>query len=516
ADLDTAQQELLDKVNAQIKAAEANLELAQQTAGSGNSRPQGSKAKLALVRLDGAKQAVPSIEAGLRKLPADAAERKETQEKFDALRNGIAQLEMRITGKSAEENEQADVGVKLDYRQEEQLKNARFTIREIQGMAESLAALVEKLKSSDNQDLIDHREVQAAAQTIIKAQGRIKQTEAYWSALPADGRGVQAAKDECAAASQRIADSSAYLAPIQQRLAALINPESYPDLAADTDRLGDLAGMYADTMIFQTDRGRAAGVLREARAAVAERDRIVEKYALLIHQQTPEGVRIGGTGNHFSEKYQQFAAEAEKWKGLLPEQIKADIAEARDIAKEAVEKQKPMFFTGGIPQQLATIDDKLTLYEVLNPDDGKKFAAEVAALRDELKKGEAALREQIVQSNNLPGDHYTKPDRDELIKLAIESWKEVQPDVQVLTARIPAKEWKREVLWRNQTGSWYKVDHSKLQVQLIVRHDDRLAVIRPMDLWKNHLSNDEVNAYRFYSIDEELQPSAYLLLSKLK
>ena len=38
--------------------------------------------------------------------------------------------------------------------------------------------------------------------------------------------------------------------------------------------------------------------------------------------------------------------------------------------------------------------------------------------------------------------------------------------------------------------TWYRIDRSHLQAQVIVVHDDALAVIRPVNLWIDHQAGD--------------------------
>ena len=123
-----------------------------------------------------------------------------------------------------------------------------------------------------------------------------------------------------------------------------------------------------------------------------------------------------------------------------------------------------------------------------------------------------------VQRRHTTGQLHTHPlaDRDELVAYATKAWAELQPDAQVLTARIPSQAWTRDTRWEWSNGAFYKIDASKVQVQLIVKHDDTLAVIRPVNLYKNHLKGDTVNAYPMDAIDEDLLPQRYLMLEKVK
>jgi hypothetical protein len=103
-----------------------------------------------------------------------------------------------------------------------------------------------------------------------------------------------------------------------------------------------------------------------------------------------------------------------------------------------------------------------------------------------------------------------------LIELAKEAWARQQADAAVLTACIPSQAWERSTRWEWSAGAFHKVDKSHIQVQLIVKHDDKLAVIRPVNLYKNHLKGDSINAWSMDAIEDELIPQRYLLLEKVK
>jgi hypothetical protein len=73
-------------------------------------------------------------------------------------------------------------------------------------------------------------------------------------------------------------------------------------------------------------------------------------------------------------------------------------------------------------------------------------------------------------------------------------------------------------MWQYSNGTWYYVDRSKLQVQLIVadEDDEKLAIIRPVNIIMNHQKGDSLIGTPFYAGDDDLQPSAYLLRDKIK
>lgn len=516
ADLTDGEKKLLADAQTHMQKVEASLKLAAETAGPGEGKPAGSKARLALVRLDSAKQALPQVSARLEKLPVDHPEVQSLRQRYDATVAAITQMESRLTGQAPASAGEAPEEVKLDYRQEEQLKNARFYLRELVGKAEALDQLSAQVQQAADPGSIDHREVSRGMNTIAVAEERVAAVRQHLSGLPADGQGVKTARDELDQIVARLDRSRQVLAPLHERLSAQIDTSKYPALAADTERLRELARMFADTRVLTEDRGQAAEIVRQGPAALAERDRVLKEYAPLIQQKTEAGNQLSAISEHLTAQHKSFTAAADVQKSELPAAIQADLAQARELAAQAVAEQKPAFFAEGIPQRLGWAEEKLALLEVLDPQGAIPMRQQVEQVRQELKQAQVALRDAIIDANTLPADLYSGADRDELSKLASNALKEQLPGIEVLAVRIPAQGWKREVMWRHQTSSWYKIDRSRLQVQLVVKHDDKLAAVRPVNLWMDHVNGDQLSAIPFYTADEELPPQALLRLEKVR
>lgn len=521
ADLSDAQRATLEAAVGELRQAQTNIKLAQDTAGGGTEPLKGSKAKLTAVRLGSAKGPLARAQAHLDKLPADNADVKKVQEQYDALKAVADQLEARVTGKAPEAaagaaSDQPSEGKKLDYRQEESLKNARFSLRDLKGRTAALEELVTQFKAVENPDTIDFRDVQKGINTIEVADRRVGETRDWLAKLPEDGAGVADTAGELDTAVASLEASREYLVPLQARLAQLIDPAQYPSLQGDLERLSELSGMYNQPQVFMLDRRRAADLVRELPAAAEEKERIVKAYALLIHQQTEEGKRFAGAARAFDKNAQAFNAAADQERQTLPGKLRDQLAEVRRIADQAVAEEKPLFFTGGIPQQLGYAEEMLVLCQALDKDTAAALGKEVEQLKADLKKAEHSLKAAIIAANKLPEDRYRGDDRATLEKKVADTWKKIEPEAEVLMVRLPNEKWKREVLWRNQTGTWYKIDRSRMQAQVIVKHDDKLAEIRPINLWIDHLSEDALTATRYHEKDEELQPSFLLPLEKVK
>jgi hypothetical protein len=512
AELDANQQKMLEHAQSLLRQANANLKLAMDSAGKGT--PKGSKAKLAAMRLAAAKSPMTQVTTIFEKLPASDPSVQAFKNQIFVTETAIQALEKRLTGNSTPAP--AATGKKLDYKQVEELKNANFTLRELAGLNGALEKLVGEVQSIENESLFDFREMAKGMNTVNKARGRLQYTQNHLQDLPADGQGVKEAADQLKRETERVDAAEQALLPTHTLLLQAINPSSYPDYQGDLARLREMSSMYASPQILTSSREQAARVIGEAQAAVVEHDRITKAYYVIIHQQTEEGKRLGGVSKGFSSNFTDFMVAVDRERATLPSQIQSDFDKAISLADQAVQEQKPLFFTGGVAQNLDAARDKMVLYAALDASGSKAMQDKLAQVEAELKKRSSLLKDAIIAANSLPPNLYQGADRAALESLALKTWKKEQPNSTLMTVRIPSENWKREVLWRNQTGTWYKIDRSKLQVQLIVEHDDRLAVVRPVNLWKDHLSNDQIKAFPFHSIKDELQPMSFLPKDKVK
>jgi hypothetical protein len=71
-------------------------------------------------------------------------------------------------------------------------------------------------------------------------------------------------------------------------------------------------------------------------------------------------------------------------------------------------------------------------------------------------------------------------------------------------------------MWRYQNREWYLVDRSKVQAQVIVKRDAKIAEVHPVNIWKDHVNNDKVSAFPLFDAKEELSPQSLLLVEKVK
>lgn len=535
AQLDANQQRVLNEAKSQLTQLQTNLRLATESAGPAGSTPTAARGRLALTRLDSTAQAVANIDARLKLLPAEDEAVKAFVKEYDTAKQSITDLRTRLTSPStpaapttpttpttpapSAPTTPAPSGapaVRLDYRQEQNLKDAQFTIREVQGRADALAEVVGKVKPIADPNTIDHRLMVTAMNRITDARRRAGQAAERFTTLPPEGPGVAEAKQQLAGAVASVDASEVVIKPIHERLMKLIDPASHPNLAADTTRLRELAQQYGSLDLFQTNRTRVAMLVKEEPAAKQELARILQLYSAFIGQQTEQSRQIEGSAKYLAEKLQAFDAASASAKQSLPGEIDSELARVNQMADEAVSQQKPAFFGGGIPQQMSFAEEKVILYESLDPTGASAFRAKLTSAQQGMKQREASLKDAIIAANVLPPDRYSGADKEAMKALAIETWKQSEPAAQVLAVRFPSQSWDRETMWRLQNTTWYKIDRSKLQAQLIVKVDDKVAAIRPINLWRDHLKSDQISANPLFGKDEVLSPASYMLVEKVR
>jgi hypothetical protein len=534
--LEAAESALLREAQSHLQKFETNLNLALQSAGPGAEAVPPSKARLAVVRLQSALDAMAQVKARLDRLPGQDAAVEPVLRQFATLTAAAQGLRARLTGGAAPSaaapaspvssatttpvNRPAAAGAgasatpRLDYRQQEELKNARFYLREVEGKVAALEQLVAQVKPVSDVTTLDFRLLQRGMNTVAEARQRAGLVGPRLANLPATADGVAEAGAELKTLLTRLDTAEQALQPLHARLAALVDPKSHPTLAADTARIRELAAMFSDPLLFQSHRPHAAARVRELASAQAEHKRVLEAYAALLRQTTAESTALTAASAHFGDRVGLFTAEMNTQRASLPGSIDADFQKIDRMVQEAVSNQKPAFFTDGIPFELGLLEEKLDLLDALEP--ARTAANRMKAVQGLVKKQQVALREAIIAANELPRDEFQGGERDEIVKLATEAWRKLEPGATVIAVRIPSSAWRRDTRWRNQTGDWYKIDRSFVQAQVIVRHSDTLAVIRPVDLGKNHLEGDRITAAPMDALKDELMPHRFLLLKKVR
>ena len=359
----------VQKVEGLLRRAEANLKSVESSLAGRTSPPKGSAGKLVAQRL---KQAFGDLEpAGklVAALPADGEGVTEVTTRYNDAVKLYQKLAAIMNGGSEPKKEGPKDGeVKLGYPHADNFKNALFTFRQkVEGPANSLTKLHAELLPVKDQMTINHRTTAQAMATIAEARRQAGFVEQGLAKIPANGEGVADAKANLAKALETIRGAESYFAPLNAQLLAMIDPAKFPQFDTDRKRLQGLSGDYSQDWIFTENRARAAELFQQRQAAQDELVRIATVYQRLMQQQTQMGKTIEAVGNGTIQSFSKFDAKITEQKAALPASIREDLAEANRLADDAVQNQKPLWFTGGIPQRMDWATDKLALLKVIDP-----------------------------------------------------------------------------------------------------------------------------------------------------
>lgn len=539
--LTTSQKQTLESAKGKLRRVTANVKLANSTAGSGSGPLTGSRAKLTKVRLGNSPTELDQVRDLVKGLPESNPAVKSFQSSLSQLQNSIDTIQARIDGKpiptqsspmgdsgnegqagppesAGVDGKMAEANTKLDYQQQEALKRADFNLRQVEGAVSTLGALTQSLRAIKDQTKVPYRQVAGGVSTLNDAQRKFGWVIDSSKALPRSGEGVAKLLSRIKQAETELKLAADYLLPLNQTLTKMVDPSSYPELQADTKRIQEISRMFSNKMILLSNRSLAAETVKQAKPALDEANRLADKYAALVQQQSAQGKAIDRQIQYLIKKQDEFLEFGQQQAAALPAEIGKHLERARSLADRAVENQKPLFFTGGIPQEFGFAEEKQSLLEVLDAKAAQTVAKQIKALRSELAVAQKKLSRKIIDENQLPADRYRGADRDKAIDVAVDAWKYQEKEFEVLASPIPSESWARETMWQYSNGTWYFVDRSKLQVRLIVadKEDPKLGVIRPVTVIKDHQKGDSLIGVPLWNIKDELPPSSYLLRSKLK
>ncbi|MEM6749329.1 MAG: hypothetical protein AAF612_02560 [Planctomycetota bacterium] len=290
-----------------------------------------------------------------------------------------------------------------------------------------------------------------------------------------------------------------------------------PELPADIEKVDSFVDRYRD---FQNNTDQMPGytqTMLEDEAVMAEVGKIAQTYAVLLRHGTPNGVKLSRAIRSFGNRRDAFLQGAQQFAAGAPGAIDGDLASVQELAATGAAEKKPAFFGphGGIEQRLGWAEARVALLESIDAEAGAAARAKLDAARVSVKEQAATLRETIIAGNTLPADRFREPDRDAVIAKAQEVLLAQHPGLEVLAVHIPMEKWKRVTEWRHSNGAFYKVDRSELQAQFVVKHDDTLAAVRPVNVSKNHMQGDTLWAGCFDGPDDEIPARRLIPLEKV-
>ncbi len=535
AGLSASQQAALRTATAAVQSAEGDLRAAAGSAGTAANPAKGSRLKLTRMRLDSAIGRLNQAAGLLGELPGDDAAVQALLERHRAAAASAGKIQSILSpgsgqtpagsgrttpaptaGTSAKRPATGSPAPKLDYRAEKKLKDARWYLREVAKYTAPAMAVVKRLDGEGEKAV--HADVRVALASIETGWAKQKLVEEYLAGLPADHPEVRAAAEQSASGRATLGGLQSRLEAANVAMEKLTGMRHYPRFDEDFRRMVDFSRRYGDFQMTLQQPEKLISIVREDGEVVKEVKRVARLYLPLVEQKTNPGLKLERLVNHLLEARRAFGREVAAYGAKLPVLIDADLAEADRIADLGVAEKKPLYFGkgSGIEQTLGFAEVKVGILETLDAGQGAAYRRKLDATRAGTEKRAESLRVEIIRNNSLPEDRYQGGERKAHVGTAAEAWKKLESGAKVLGARIPSADWKRVTEWRWGTDSFYKVDYSWIQVQLLVEYDGKLAVIRPVNLYRNHLQGDQIKASPLYQPGDDPSPQNLLLKEKIR
>ncbi len=529
-------QAALRSAQAELRSAIADLRSAQTSAGTAARPARGSRRKLTLLRLNSARQRLAragKLLAGFSKSNKAAQSLRKTREgALKALRQieGILAGGKKPTptrtpqagsGKNTGGNTTGNSAAKsrtarLGYKQKDLLKNVRWYLRETQKFLKPGQGILARIDGKGPKPVVS--EVQQAMASTERAAAKFKLARDYLAQLPAKHPEVAPIGEKLQATGQLLGALRSRLRAETTRLTKLTGMGNYPRYQEDFALLGAFSMRYSNFELLSQQPAKLAKVITEDGKALREIQRIAKTYQSLANQKTREGRAMEKRVLYALSKRKSFILNLKSYLKELPGEIDRYIQEAMKIAREGVEKKRPLFFgkNGGIAQQLGFAKTKIQVLRALGEERAKPFVAKIKAARQKVEEAARTLTAEIIANNTLPPDRYIAKDRKQLVQRAIQALKKQREGIKVLSAKIPSSTWERVTRWDWYGKAFHKVDYSKLQVQLVVQHNEKLAAVLPINLFIDHMKGDKLKAIPFDAKDAKLQPHRFLPLSRVK
>lgn len=528
----------LNNALSDLRQAKANYDLVVKSA-SGSAKLSGGRAKLAMVRLDSAQASLDKASKQLAGLPADKANVKAAADAHASIAAAIAKLKQQLTNPNAPKPGTPNSGTPttptkpvtpptkpappLPATARKQLEQVDLALRMADVNLDSLEPAVAQLLADA---ATPASAIQNAGNQVMQTNAKLQQAKATLLKLPQDHPKVVAAIAAWKTEIARVKGVANKLLPRWNEIQKVAGGDKLANFSKDIEMLKGLEVAYRDQ-----SRQALAQTLSNDKAVLDTLRRVNETYKPMIEQKTNEGNTMAAQLRRVIDKRQVFLNSVKANHPQVLSRIQNLLTEVKRLRTEAIEQKKPLFLTDGIEGTMTRADEWIAVLNAYAPKLAAPFIKTLAEERQAVAEARVTLKETIIQANPLPSNNYAGEDREKLIQLAIASWKKEQPDAKVLAVRIPAEAWKRTTRWEGEARDDFKIegskikvkvemtkyDNSRIQIQLIVADTNpNLAVIRPVNIWKNHTNNDKITGYNFRSFKDELQPNAYLLRNKVK
>lgn len=384
----------------------------------------------------------------------------------------------------------ASGSTKLDYRQEADLKDARYYMNELRPRAEKVVEITSAAMDADAIRLaISHMEF---------VNGRMKNTVERLNRLPGNHPEVKALSEEFnKIREQMIAahDRIQAAAPEADRQVAELGQQE----ATDREIIDSWSAVLGNPQALFDNRPddaiATAGQLPQMQVELKNMlGRWEPRLAAKPNDPALQAMvrKLQWVDEQLTDLSDYAAARGQE----LPGQIDQQIAQVQRLIDIAVNEKRPAYFgpTGGITQQLGYAEAMLKMLEATNKPAHPAAVASVEAIRVKSHEAQKSLSEEIIRNNKMPAELYSGPDVEELRQAVIKMWNELHPGDQVLKVVFKTDGWRRTTRWDWSEGykAFYKVDFDHIQPSLWYKKDDSYAVAVPVEIYKDYMKEGRI------------------------
>lgn len=314
------------------------------------------------------------------------------------------------------------------------------------------------------------------------------------SDCPSDHPDVKPLHDWVATGRAKVETFKGELGPKLAEAERVADPANYPDLDADFARLDEIADTYRVNDFRWMDPDALENVVREFPNVTTFFSETFAKYKPLI-------VVTGGKESSLYKKYKwasqplnEFSPKANEFFQAAQAEYPQHLDKAVEMAAKAANEKKPLFFTGGVRQEMEEAERLVKLSCALLPADDERRAemwGKVDAVKADLARTEEQLKDLILAEARLPDEQYSGGDKDELRERVLAAWKKKYPKDEILGTRFHMKAFDRNVkwTWQGAESSWYKTDMSVLAVLVVVKTSDAVATTYPAYVNVDHIDD---------------------------
>ncbi len=407
---------------------------------------------------------------------------------------------------------------RLDYRQEQAIKDARYYLSQVEGTTGLIAQKSAGMKVGDASVQIQDVDNLLANKTRLAQY--LTNTEARLKQLPAEHPDVKVEQARFDKARAELDAQDRKLTEIRNALAGVVAKGGGAGWKADFDRLREINATFANPQVIETQPEAAIETIKLILPVQEERKRIAAKYADLLKQTTPEAKDMNSVLRYFDEVFGRFDTALKGFVASAPAAVGKSVDDALQMGEGAVAGKKHAFFGqgGGVNQRLDEAQTRLNVLAAAAPDSPATVAArqKLEAARAKVKTMQAALHDDIVQSNQPPQDRYNGPDKAALIEIVKKKWAGSGIAAEVLRTGINSTAWQRETRWDWRAGAFHKVDISRIQGHVVVKKDAATALVYHINLLKDHLAGDTITAYLFNDLKAEPDVTMKLAVKNVK